>query len=140
MQVVKNLFILGILFLIINCNSLKTAKKDNHYKIEVFKSKNSSTYLNLQAFHYENKLEKYYSTYWINNFIFSEHNLNNLIFRVLPGNFEIECGAIGKNSIKLKDFEVKRGDSIVMSFFLEDSKEPLVNNEGDIINYKRKQK
>jgi len=126
MLVAKNLFFLVTLFLINSCYSLKKSKKNDSYKIEVFKSKNNfSTYLNLQAFHYKKKKEKYYSTYWINNFIFSEHNLNRLSLHILPGKFEIESEAIGKESIKLKDFEVKRGDSIIISFFLKDSKEVL---------------
>lgn len=136
----------GILLLIINCcfqiiiscYFQKEIEKNDSYKIEVFKSKNNfSTYLNLQAFHYENKDEKYYSTYWINNLIFSEHNLNDLTFNILPGKFQIECGAIGKETIRLKNFEVKRGDSIIVSFFLKNSKEVLINNEGMVIKHKK---
>ena len=125
MLAVKCFLFLGITFLMINCNSLKKVETSNNYKIEVFKSNDNSTYLNLQTFLHENRKEKYYAVYRINNVIFSETDLNNLTINVLPGKFKIESGLIGKEWISLNDFEVKRGDSIVMSFFLKDIKDPL---------------
>ncbi len=134
MKIAKNLLLFILIITLSNCYSQKKNKIGKNYIITKFKSKNkSSCYLNLEAYDYENKKEKYYSVYRINNLIFSEHNLNSLTFHVLPGNFEIECGMIGKESIRLKDFEIKRGDSINIRFYLKDSDEvfdehPVIKN------------
>jgi hypothetical protein len=136
MQAVKKLLLYVLILLFSNCYSQKIEK---NYIIKKFKSNdNFSSYLNLDIFEYKKKRKLSHSVYRINNVIFSKHKSSNLIINVLPGKFKIESGYIGKKWIELENFEVKKGDSIVMSFYLKDIKEPFVNNEGDIINIQKK--
>lgn len=138
MQAVKKLLLFVLILLFSNCYSQEIEK---NYIIKKYKSNdNYSSYLNLDAFEHKEKRKLSHSVYRINNIIFSEHKSSNLIIHVLPGKFKIESGSIGMKWIELKNFEVKKGDSIVMSFFLKEFKEPFVNNEGDLIKIQKKKK
>ena len=52
-----------------------------------------------------------------------EENLKDLNLKVNPGNFIINAGAIGKDWIKAEVLNVKKGDSLVIQFYLRDTKE-----------------
>lgn len=120
MLAVKTLLVLFFLILMISCNSSGGGKDNENVDIKIFKSKDGLSYLDLQSYHFENKIEKYYSVYQINNLIFNKHELENLNLNVLNGKFKISGGAIGKKWNRLKEITINKGDSLVIKFYLKD--------------------
>ncbi|WP_318311115.1 hypothetical protein [Flagellimonas crocea] len=111
-----------VLIALLICNKiqsqgLKTSKK---YSISVFKSVDEHCYLSLGAYHKEDKNKRFYSIYQINGLIFNKHGLNDLSLQIMEGNFRINAGAVGKNWETIDNLRVERGDSISISFYLED--------------------
>lgn len=103
----------------LGCSS-KTNKNDN-YEITIHKSKNDKyTYLNLSSYHYDDKSERYYSTYHINNLIYNNNKLKDFTLGVLPGDFNISAGAVGKLWVDAEKILLKKGDSISIRFYLPD--------------------
>jgi hypothetical protein len=103
---------------LMNCDS-----ENPSYEIWYYKSNDSETYLNLKAFHKENQDERCYSTFKVNDSILDEEKLKDLNLKVNPGNFIINAGAIGKDWVKAEVLNVKKGDSLVIQFYLKDTKE-----------------
>ena len=119
--VAKGLIIILSLILFTSCFFEKEEDKNAH-DIEVFKSENGTyRYITMKSFHYDNK-EKSPASYRVNNIILSNELSYEKIINVLEGEFKIESLFPGKttNTIKLT---VKKGDSIVVKFYLKDSDE-----------------
>ena len=103
---------------LMNCDS-----ENPSHAIWYYKSNDSETYLTLKAFHKENQDERCYSTIKVNDSIFDEDKLKDLNLKVNPGNFVINAGSVGKDWIKAEVLNVKKGDSLVIQFYLRDTKE-----------------
>ncbi|WKD85693.1 hypothetical protein KCTC32516_01038 [Polaribacter huanghezhanensis] len=124
MQVVKKLLLFVLIITLNSCNAQKNNNNKKNYIITKYKSKDkSSCYINLEAFEFENKKNRFYSVYHINNLIFSDHDLKALNENVLKGEFKINAGAVGKEWIRVPKFILKKGDSINIRFYLKDSDE-----------------
>lgn len=117
-NVIKFILWLLLFTFLMNCDS-----ENPSHEIWYYKSNDSETYLNLKAFHKENQDERCYSTFKVNDSILDEENLKDLNLKVNPGNFIINAGAIGKDWIKAEVLNVKKGDSLVIQFYLRDTKE-----------------
>lgn len=124
-QVVRLLISTFILSLFANVNAQSVDSIPGpKYEVFVFDSKNNHTYLNLSSYEMNNK-ERYYSTYQINNLIYSKHGTDNVVLPILEGNFSINAGAVGKEWVELNKLKVKKGDSVVVKFYLKNDSEPL---------------
>jgi anti-sigma28 factor (negative regulator of flagellin synthesis) len=110
-------------WILLFCFFVNCYTKDPSYSIWYYKSKDSETYLNLNAFHKENQDERCYSTFKVNDSIFEEDKLKDLKLKVNPGNFIINAGAVGKDWINAEVLNVKKGDSLVIQFYLKDTHE-----------------
>jgi hypothetical protein len=97
--------------------------QEQSHSIQYFKSKNLGTYLNLSSFHFENEMERCYSSFKINDSIYDEDKLDDLVLNVKPGDVDIIAGSVGKDWIKTKIMNVRKGDSLVIQFYLKNTKE-----------------
>lgn len=122
-QVVKSIIVILVSLLFIAC-SVKKQEDKGTYDIEVFKSKNKTfRYITMKSFHYGGK-EKFPASYRVNNVILDNELSHEKTISVLEGEFKIESIFPGKlnNLVTLK---VKKGDSIVIKFYLKDDPTPL---------------
>lgn len=116
--------IIALFFLISCSHETKGQVKNDSYNIEKYTSKIGS-HLKFQSFHSDDRKVRCYSIYRINGVIFSNHNLNDLSYDVIEGNYNISVGAVGKEWIDLKNIHVKKGDSLVIKFYLKDDTNSL---------------
>lgn len=125
MQVVKYILIMIIVTSFISCNKTHSFEKDNKCKIKIFKSKDGYSYINLRTFEFEDKGKRYHAIYQINGIIFSKPELNDFTPPILGGKYSIRVGAVSKQWSQIYDINIKKGDSIVIDFFLENDLTPL---------------
>ena len=128
-QVVKITLSFILLFYYISSNAQKD--KTPEYSITVYKAKEkkaSSTYLTMKAVRFENPKEKKLVLFYRLNNIVINH-LNNTVINykvpyettltIFEGKYQIECYE-DFNNIKIEDVIIKKGDSMVVKFYLKD--------------------
>lgn len=126
MRVVNNLTILLLTCIYTNCaaQSHKTDRSEM-YEVVRYRSENGSSYIDLNAFEFEDKSRTFPAVYQINDIIFAPDSIGSFKLHVLEGKFRIRAGAISKKWAEINDLEVQKGDSIYIKVYLENDLEPL---------------
>lgn len=130
MQVVKTILFIIMLFHFTGGNAQK--KTTPEYLITVYKTKEkkpSSAYLTMKAVEFENPKEKKLILFYrVNNIVINHLNNTDIDYKipyettltVFDGKYQIECYE-NFNNIKIQNFIIKKGDSIVVKFYLKDA-------------------
>ena len=119
-----------IAFLYISCFSKQEEEEENHFNL--FKSKdNFSTYLTLESYYFKTPRNEIPAIYRINNLVIDDTIKEKKVINITEGKFKVEALYLGmKTNVILVN--AKKGDSIVISFFLKESDEKF-----DHFNYKK---
>jgi hypothetical protein len=119
---VQNANILKTLFfftLFISCSIQKQDKNKNdksYYKIKKYKSNTNKTSLHVNTFDKDLYDEPMIPLIIINNIYFS----NTTNFNLGIGKHNLKIDFISKNSIEIKNMNIRKGDSIVINAYLKD--------------------
>ncbi len=120
--------ILPLIFLFfISCGSLQQKKEyEIGYKIFKLKSQDKSSYLSVESYDFKDESKELRPCYRINKILFCDfqNKIENPL-AVIPGEFLISTSYIGKSDIKTNRFNIAKGDSVIVKFYLGDDPEPL---------------
>lgn len=115
-NVINILCIIGCLF---SCRNLQTTQKKN-IAIQRLKSEDKKTWLTIQSYDYYDKRTRIPANTIINGIFIDKEYIN-----ITEGVFNIRSLFLGKEDVVTKGLQVKWGDSIVISQYMEDSSKPM---------------
>lgn len=117
------MILLFIFFFTLSCSVKNHVAKYSFYDLKKYKSKQNNTKIIIKTYDgdlYNEKITPYIS---MNNIYFFKDSL----FNVGVGKHDIEIGYISKESIKIKNLEIKKGDSLVIEAFLKRHNQPIID-------------
>ncbi len=128
-NVIKTLLIVTFLMFMVSCKVTKRPDVvDDTYTFEKYTSKSGFSSINVKAYDYEYKNDLSPSV--TINSIYYDINLDKkkktLSVRVSPNNkFDVEVFLLSRHTVKVKEFYIKRGDSIVINAYLKEDNRPV---------------
>ncbi|MGG8498159.1 hypothetical protein ACQY1Q_17295 [Tenacibaculum sp. TC6] len=125
----KILFLLFISNIIISCVAHKKHEINNDtYTFKKYKSSTGFSSIIINAYDYENK-NKINAAARVNSIYFSstiKKDKQPLQVEITPNNsFKVEVFLPSRYTVKIKEFYVKRGDSIIINAYLKEDNRPV---------------
>ncbi len=127
---VTKIFLVSIFILQVACKAMRRPDVvDNTYTFKRYISKTGFSSINVKAYDHEYKSDLNASVsinHIYHKIKFNKKKTTPLHVEVIPNkNFNVEVFLLSRHTVKVKEFFVKRGDSIVINAYLKEDNRPV---------------